>query len=124
MPGHAAVTIPGELQQRIGVRIGRVEKGPLKMSVEALGIVQPDETRLARVNIKTEGWVDKLFVNFVGQRVRKGDPLLSIYSPQFFSTQQELLTSLRVGADRGRRPSSRFAGGGPAAAGTLGRAAG
>jgi Cu(I)/Ag(I) efflux system membrane fusion protein len=96
VPGHATVMIPGELQQRIGVRIGRVEKGPLKMSVQALGIVQADETRIARVNIKTEGWVDKLFVNFVGQQVRKGDPLLSIYSPQFLSTQQELLNSLRV----------------------------
>jgi membrane fusion protein, copper/silver efflux system len=96
VPGHATVMIPGELQQRIGVRIGRVERGPLKMSVDALGIVQPDETKVARINIKTEGWVDKLFVNFVGQTVCKGDPLLSIYSPQFLSTQQELLNSLRA----------------------------
>ena len=51
---------------------------------------------MARVNIKTEGWVDRLFVNFVGQTVRKGDPLLSIYSPQFVSTQQELLTALKA----------------------------
>ncbi len=96
VPGHAAVTIPGELQQRIGVRIGRVEKGPLRATIRAVGIVEPDETRLARVSIKTEGWVDKLAVNFVGQTVRKGDPLLTIYSPQFFSTQQELLTALRI----------------------------
>jgi len=96
VPGHATVMIPGELQQRIGVRIGQVEKGPLTMSVNALGIVQPNETQVARVNIKTEGWVDKLFVNFVGQTVRKGDPLLSIYSPNFLSTQQELLTALRT----------------------------
>ncbi|MCE5268417.1 MAG: efflux RND transporter periplasmic adaptor subunit [Planctomycetaceae bacterium] len=96
VPGHATVMIPGELQQRIGVRIGRVEYGPLKMHVDALGIVQPAEDRIARVNIKTEGWVDEVFVNFVGQQVRKGDPLLSIYSPNFFSTQQELLTALKA----------------------------
>lgn len=96
MPSHAAVMIPDELQQRIGVRTGRVERGPLRMSVDAMGIVQPDETRVARIAIKTEGWVDHLFVNFVGQTVRKGDPLLSIYSPQFLSTQQELLNSLRT----------------------------
>jgi membrane fusion protein, copper/silver efflux system len=95
VPGRVAVMIPGEIQQRIGVRIGRVEKGPLRMSVDAMGIVEPNETRVARVNIKTEGWVDKLFVNFVGQQVRKGDPLLSIYSPNFLSTQQELLNTLR-----------------------------
>jgi Cu(I)/Ag(I) efflux system membrane fusion protein len=87
--------IPGELQQRIGVRTGRVERGPLVMSVDALGIVQPNETQVARVNIKTEGWIDKLFVNYVGQVVSQGDPLLSIYSPQFLSTQQELLSALR-----------------------------
>lgn len=96
VPEHATVMIPGELQQRIGVRIGRVEKGPLDMSVQAVGIVRPDQTRIARVSIKTEGWIDKLFVNFVGQAVHKGDPLLSIYSPQFVSTQQELLTALRA----------------------------
>jgi Cu(I)/Ag(I) efflux system membrane fusion protein len=96
VPGHATVMIPGVLQQRIGVRIGQVEKGPLRMSVEAVGIVQPDEERIARVNIKTEGWVDKVFVNFVGKRVRKGDPLLSIYSPEFLSTQDELLIALRT----------------------------
>ncbi len=66
------------------------------MSVDALGIVEPDETRVARISIKTDGWVDRLFVNYVGQSVRKGDPLLSIYSPQFLSTQQELLNSLRA----------------------------
>jgi Cu(I)/Ag(I) efflux system membrane fusion protein len=96
VPGHATVMIPSELQQRIGVRTGKVEKGPLLMSVDALGIVEPNETKVARVNIKTEGWVDKLMVNFVGQPVRKGDPLLSIYSPSFLSTQQELLNALRA----------------------------
>jgi Cu(I)/Ag(I) efflux system membrane fusion protein len=98
--------IPGELQQRIGVRIGRVEKGPLDMSVEAMGIVRPDQTRVAHVNIKTEGWIDKLFVNFVGQAVRKGDPLLSIYSPQFVSTQQELLTALHAEQTLGNSQAS------------------
>ena len=60
-----------------GVRRSVVDKrGPLVMSVDALGIVQPNETQVARVNIKTEGWVDQLFVNYVGQVVSQGDPLL------------------------------------------------
>ena len=45
VPEHATVMISGEFQQRIGVRIGRVEKGPLDMSIEAMGIVRPDQTR-------------------------------------------------------------------------------
>ena len=48
------------------------------------------------MNIKTEGWIDKVFVNFVGRQVQKGDSLLSIYSPNFLSTQQELLAALRA----------------------------
>lgn len=75
------------------------------MSVDAVGIIQPDETRVARISIKTEGWVDHLFVNYVGQAVQKGVRLLSIYSPQFLSTQQELLNSLRAEKSIGGGPS-------------------
>ncbi|HJT76876.1 MAG TPA: efflux RND transporter periplasmic adaptor subunit, partial [Gemmataceae bacterium] len=56
-------------------------------------IVQPNETRIARVHLKTEGWVQKVFVDYTGQKVKKGDPLLSIYSPQFLTTQQEYLNA-------------------------------
>jgi Cu(I)/Ag(I) efflux system membrane fusion protein len=99
VPGYATVTVPGEVQQRIGVEVGRVEKGPLRMNVRTVGIVQPDETRTARIHLKTEGWVEKLFVNYTGQTVRKGDPLLAIYSPQFVSTQQEYLTAHEAGRE-------------------------
>lgn len=93
VPGHATVTISSEIQQRIGVTTGQVEREPLRMSVRTVGIVRPNETKLARVHLKTEGWAEKLFVNFTGQKVRKGDPLLAIYSPQFLTTQQEYLNA-------------------------------
>lgn len=105
MPSHdtskaadrAVVMISPELQQRIGVTVGRVEKAPLRMQVRTVGIVRPDETKLARIHIRTEGWTKKQFVNFVGATVEKGDPLLSIYSPNFLTTQQEYLDDLRAG---------------------------
>src|SRR5438093_6008135 len=78
VPDHATITLAPELQQRIGLEIGPVEKGPLKMSLRTVGIVRPDETKVARVHLKTEGWAEKLFVNFTGQNIKKGDPLLSI----------------------------------------------
>jgi len=93
VPGHAAVTIPGEVQQRIGVTVGKVEQAPLRMSVRTVGIVEPNETKVARIHLKTEGWVEKVFVDYTGQKVKKGDPLLSIYSPQFLTTQQEYLNA-------------------------------
>ena len=98
VPGHATVVISGQLRQRIGVTVGQVERKRMNMSVRTVGIVQPDETRVAKVHLKTEGWVDKLFVNYTGQKVAEGDPLLAIYSPQFLTAQQEYLTS-RKGRD-------------------------
>src|SRR5207244_11772398 len=93
VPDHAEVTIPGEVQQRIGVTVGKVEEAPLRMSVRTVGIVQPNETRIAKVHLRTEGWTHQLFVDYTGKKVKKGDPLLSIYSPQFLTTQQELLNA-------------------------------
>jgi len=101
MPGYAEVTIPGEVQQRIGVTVGKVEEGPLRMSVRTVGIVQPDETKVARVHLRTEGWVRDVFVNYTGQQVKKGDKLVSIYSPQFVTTQQEFLNARQAEASTG-----------------------
>jgi Cu(I)/Ag(I) efflux system membrane fusion protein len=99
VPGHAEVMISPELQQRIGITIGRVQKAPLRMSVRTVGIVRPDETKVARVHIKTEGWVEKLFVNYTGQKLRKGDSLLGIYSPDFVSTQRDYLNARQGGRE-------------------------
>lgn len=91
--GYVEVKISPDLQQRLGVTIGEVEKAPLEISVRTVGIVQPDETKVAHINLKTEGWVEELFVNYTGQDVQKGDPLLAIYSPDFFTTQAEYLVA-------------------------------
>jgi Cu(I)/Ag(I) efflux system membrane fusion protein len=93
VPGHAEVTIPGEVQQRIGVTVGKVEETPLRMSVRTVGIVETDETKVDHIHLKTEGWVEKVFVGYTGQKVKKGDPLLAIYSPQFLTTQQDFLNA-------------------------------
>ena len=97
VPGYGPVTVSAEVRQRIGVTVGVVERAPLRMSVRTVGIVRPDETKVARIHLKTEGWAEKLFVNYTGQSVKKGDPLLAIYSPQFLNTQQEYLTAKKGG---------------------------
>jgi len=96
IPGYTPVSISPEMQQTIGVTIGTVEKGPLKMSVRTVGIVRANETLVRHVNLKTSGWVEKLFINFTGQAVEQGTPLLSIYSPDFLTTQQDFLISRRA----------------------------
>jgi multidrug efflux pump subunit AcrA (membrane-fusion protein) len=93
VPGRAVVLLLPNVRQRIGVTIGTVEEAPLRMNIRTVGIVQPDETKVAHVHLKTEGWVKEVSVNYTGQKIKKGQPLLSIYSPQFVATQQEYLNA-------------------------------
>ncbi len=94
--GYAEVDVAPEVQQRIGVTLGRVERAPLRMNVRTVGIVRPDETRTFHIHVRSEGWVEKLFVNYTGQRVEKGAPFLSIYSPEFYRTQLDYVTGRRA----------------------------
>jgi Cu(I)/Ag(I) efflux system membrane fusion protein len=93
--GYAPIMIAPDIQQRIGVTVDAVKKEPLRMSVNTVGIVHPNETKTARIHLRANGWVEKLFVNFTGQQVEKGAPLLSIYSPDFLSAQDEYLIARR-----------------------------
>jgi Cu(I)/Ag(I) efflux system membrane fusion protein len=98
--GYAALEVGPEVQQRIGVTVGRVEREPLRMSVRTVGIIRPDETKEARIHLRADGWVEKLFVNYTGQVVHKGDPLLLIYSPAFFQAQFDYVNATRGVRDR------------------------
>lgn len=81
--------------QNIGVRTARVERRALSHAVRAVGRVAFDERRLARLHPKTEGWVEKLRVDTTGSLVKQDDILLSIYSPQLVSSQEEYLLAMR-----------------------------
>jgi membrane fusion protein, copper/silver efflux system len=82
-------------QQLSGVRTVAVSRRTLTKDIRTVGIVRPDETRIRKVHTKFPGWIDKLFVNFTGQAVRVGDPIVSIYSPDLVSTQTEYLLARR-----------------------------
>jgi RND family efflux transporter MFP subunit len=81
--------------QNIGVRTVKVTKGPLVATVRAVGRVTYDEKKVERIQTKISGWVEHLFVDTTGQDVRKGEKLLTIYSPELVATQQEYLQALR-----------------------------
>jgi Cu(I)/Ag(I) efflux system membrane fusion protein len=61
------------------------------MSIRAVGIIEPDQRRLTHIHTRVNGWVNKLYVDFVGQRVAKGAPLLDIYSPELLTSQNAYL---------------------------------
>ena len=94
-PVPGTVTISPEKQQLIGVTYGMVEPARAESSIQAVGRIAYDETRISRVNAKIDGWVEKVMVDYTGQPVRKGEPLLTLYSPELLASQQEYLLALR-----------------------------
>lgn len=99
------VIIDNFRRQRIGVRTGRVVEAPMTRTVRAVGILEYDERRLAVATAKVRGWVRELEVDAVGDRVKKGQVLLTLYSPELWSAQVELLTAAGQNG-RGSRLSS------------------
>jgi len=81
--------------QNIGVRTTPAVQETLSHPIRALGRVDYDEQRLASLHPKTEGWIEKLYISRTGDAVKKGTILLSTYSPQLVSSQQEYLLALK-----------------------------
>jgi multidrug efflux pump subunit AcrA (membrane-fusion protein)/DNA-directed RNA polymerase subunit RPC12/RpoP len=86
-----------------GIRLSGVQTEPavverVARSARTVGTVTADETRIRHVHTKIAGWVEKLFVNFTGQLVRKGQPILSIYSQELLASQQEFLRARETAA--------------------------
>lgn len=90
------VMISPEKQQLIGVQVSTVTEEPLTRTIVTVGQITYDETRLARIQARVEGWIEQVFVDFTGKWVKKGQPLLSVYSPELLSTQRELLIAKRA----------------------------
>ncbi len=89
------VKIAAEKQQLIGVRTETVQRAPLVRLLRTTGQLAADETRIAHVHVKVNGYIDKVFVDYVGQLVRKGQPLFTMYSPDLVATEQEYLIAKR-----------------------------
>jgi Cu(I)/Ag(I) efflux system membrane fusion protein len=86
-----------ERQQLIGVVFARVERRPLSLSLRASGRVEVDETQVHDVVLKYDAYVEKLFVDQTGQRVRAGQPLLVLYSPDLLSSERDFLVAVKSG---------------------------
>jgi membrane fusion protein, copper/silver efflux system len=94
VPGLAPVELSAERVQAIGVRTAPVRKRAISAGLRTVGVVAADETRLARIDVRIAGWIEKLHVSETGARVKKGQALASIYSPDLVAAQQELLNAL------------------------------
>jgi membrane fusion protein, copper/silver efflux system len=93
------VTLSSDQARRIGVTYAIAELTPMRGEIRTVGQVTFDETRIRSISPKIEGWVERLHVNYTGQSVSAGQPLLSVYSPMLVAAQEELLLAKRLGAD-------------------------
>jgi len=105
------ITISPEKQVLAGVRTAIVERKPLVRDIRTTAQIVADETRIAHVHVKVAGYVDKVYVDFVGQLVKKGQPLFTLYSPDLVSTQEEYLIAKRGNATLGNAPFQEIADG-------------
>lgn len=108
-PEGRPVRLSNEMERRIGVTYATAVETSLDLHVRAVGTVTYDERRLVSLNPKIEGWVEQLFVDYTGAEVRRGQPMLSIYSPAMVAAQEELLLARQLVDRTSGAPESRAA---------------
>ena len=84
---------------RLGITFARATEAPVRATIRAVGILKYAEPRQAYVNARVNGWVEKLYADYVGKPVNAGDPLLALYSPDLVSAQEEYLLARRLNDD-------------------------
>jgi len=85
------VQVPPDKQQLIGVKYGQAEMSGGTRTFRTVGRVVIDESRIGRIRSKVNGWIDQVFVDYVGQKVQKNAALVTIYSPEMLAAERELL---------------------------------
>jgi Cu(I)/Ag(I) efflux system membrane fusion protein/cobalt-zinc-cadmium efflux system membrane fusion protein len=87
------VQISAQRLQSIGVKIGKVERKLMEDEIRTTGIVAIDETKLAYIQVRFSGFIEKVFVDATYQHIHKGQPLFTIYSPDLVATEREYLVA-------------------------------
>jgi Cu(I)/Ag(I) efflux system membrane fusion protein len=92
--GLASIAMSARKRQLLGARTVVAAAGPFEKTIHAVGQVAIDERRMQHVHTKIQGWIEHLHAGAVGETVRRGDPLLTIYSPELLASQREYLVAL------------------------------
>jgi membrane fusion protein, copper/silver efflux system len=100
--GPNTMTIAPDRLQTIGVKFQEAARRPLDKVIRTVGRVDVDERLVGRVNIKFEGWIEDLRVSAIGDHVKNGQILFSIYSPDLVATQEEYLLALQSYRELGK----------------------
>ena len=90
------ITIDPVVVQNMGIRIDHAAKRDITRNIRTVGKVQLADDRSYSINLKYSGWIEKIFVDEIGQEISKGDPLFEIYSPELISSQEEYLQAVKT----------------------------
>lgn len=91
------VKIDPSVENNLGVKTASVSREPLAPKIETVGYIAFDESQLWQTNVRVAGWVEKLFINAVGEKVNEGDVLFTLYSPELVKAQEELISAYQTG---------------------------
>ena len=78
-----------------GIQTSAVQLRELLREIEALGVLDYNETKVAQLSVRVAGRADELFIRYTGQTIKNGDPIYSLYSPELYSAQREYLLARR-----------------------------
>jgi membrane fusion protein, copper/silver efflux system len=95
---RAALSISRDAQSAVGLQTQVVLREALVTTIRTIGSVTTNQTRETNVHTRINGWIEKIYVDYVGKAIRKGDPLYALYSPDLISTQEEYLEALHQGS--------------------------
>lgn len=93
-PVESGIRVDPGFLQNFAVRTAVVERGSIPNEIHTVGILAYNEKNIASVNTKFEGWIEKAYVNYLGEAVERGQVLFEVYSPPLVTTQQEYLSTL------------------------------
>jgi Cu(I)/Ag(I) efflux system membrane fusion protein len=93
----SSVKIAPEVVQNLGIRTATAERSRLWRSIDTVGYVDYDESKVSHIHLRTEGWIEHLVAHSEGERVRKGEKLLELYSPDLVNAQDEFVQALVSG---------------------------
>lgn len=91
------VVISPEVIQNLGVRTAEAERSKLWRKISTVGFVDYDESKMSHIHLRTQGWIEQLKMRSEGERVKKGEFLFSLYSPELVNAQEEFLQALKLG---------------------------
>ncbi|KZX00457.1 hemolysin D [Pseudoalteromonas luteoviolacea] len=93
--GPGVVTISPHVENNLGVRTALVKSMRIHTEITTVGYVGYDEDKLVHIHPRVEGWIDKLYIKSMGERVEQGQPLYELYSPELVNAQKEVLVALK-----------------------------